>query len=252
MTAAKITYSTRNLSEDCDMIVPGTNSPERTIESAGLLEKLQRFSEIPAVNFVDESASMSLKGKGVEFVVTNEGGQLYMVEAPTATNSPVLRSPAEIVQFLDDEFSPPVVPTTMDDVVIRPPSMRDKLGSPKLLFGLVAVWAVIFYFVTRAEGPEGVSMIKDGARAADYAAQFQGRYGALSPAGSTVVVFEDGRVKVYLTTEAGVEDAPIMDQSASFGERNGKVVLVVENGAVLDRDLSGSLVFDEEVYPRIP
>ena len=252
MTAAKITYSTRNLSEDCGMIVPGTSSPEQMIESADLLGKLRRFGAIPAVDFVDESASLSLRGKGLEFVVNNEGGQLYMVQAPTATNSPVLRSPEEIVKFLDDEFSPPAAPTAMDDVVIRPPSMRDKLGSPKLLFGLVAVWAVVFYFVTESESPEGVSMIKDGARASDYAAQFQGRYGALSPAGSTVVVVEDGRVQVYLTTEAGMEGDPIMDQRASFGERNGKVVLVVENGAVLDRDLSGALVFDEEVYPRIP
>ena len=100
MAGSKISYSTSELSDDCGQVVIGGKTEAQEVESGELLAKLQAFAAIPAVDLVDAAPTISLMGKGSEFLVRNEGGQLFLVEAPTATNSPVQKSPAEIVQFL--------------------------------------------------------------------------------------------------------------------------------------------------------
>ena len=252
MTAPKLTYSTRNLNDDCSEVAAGTSIAERAVESAELLEKLRSFAAIPAVDFIEVDASLSLKGKGVEFLVTNEGGQLFMVQAPAVKNSPVQRSPEEIVQFLDDEFSPSSAAPEEEELVLRPNSTRDKVGSPKMLIGLVAIWAIIAYVTLAPEGIENVTMVDDAAREANFAQQIEGRYGNAEPGGVAVFVVKNGRFQVFLNSADGLDTEPSLDQAYSFGHRDGELVLVVENGAVLSRNAVGALVFEDEVYPRIP
>ena len=43
-----------------------------------------------------------------------------------------------------------------------------------------------------------------------------------------------------------------MDKAYVIGQREGAVVMVVENGAVLALNETGALVFEDEVYPRLP
>lgn len=252
MTASKLTYSARNLSDDCSEITAGSNSPERTIESEELLGKLRNFASIPTVDFIDVDANLSLKGNGLEFLVTNENGQLFMVQAPAMKNSPVQRTPEEIVQFLDDEFSPPSAEAEEEEMVLRPNSTRDKVGSPKVLIGLVVIWAVIAYVTLAPEGIENVTMVDDAAREANFAQQIEGRYGNEGPDGMAVFVVKNGRFQVFLKGADGLDAEPSLDQSYRFGYRDDELVLVVENGAILSRDAAGSLLFEDEVYPRMP
>jgi hypothetical protein len=247
----KLTYATQGLSQDCTRVVPGTETPEQPVESADLLGKLQNFAAIPAIDFLDETTNFSLKGRGQEFLVRNESGQLYLVQAPAATHSPVARSPAEIVQFLDDEFSRHQT-SEPEPVMVSKGGLRGKLGSLRVLVGLIAGWAVIAYFTFKEAGPEGVVIVEDAARAANFSQQLEGRYGAESPAGASVFEVRTGRVKVYLTSEEGVDREPIMDKAYVIGQREGAVVMVVENGAVLALNETGALVFEDEVYPRLP
>ena len=246
-----LNYSTRGLNEAGNQIEPGANTPEKPVASAALLEILKNFAGIPSVDLVDVDASISLKAKGQEFIVSNESGQLYMVQAPAATNSAVARSAEEIVQFLDDEFTPAQA-EEKEEVVITTGKTRDNLGSPKMLVGLLAVWAVIAYFTLAPDELEGVEIIDDSARQESFAQRIEGRYGVEDPPGEAVFVVQDGRVKVYLTSEEGVDTEPALDEAFSFGQRDGDVVLVIANGAILSLDATGALVFEDEVYPRIP
>jgi len=248
---SKLTYSSRGLNEDCTKVVPGATTADHPVESADLRGRLRNFAAIPAVEFVGQDARISLTGKGQEFVASNEGGQLFLVQAPAAKNSAVPRSPDEIVQLLDDEFSP-ASPEVEEEVVITTGKARDKFGSPKLLMGLVAVWAVIAFFVLAPEGPEGVTLVDDSAREANFAQQVEGRYGDAGPEGEGVFVVQDGRLRVFLTSADGVDVEPSLDEAFAFGHRDGELVLVVENGAILSRDETGALTFEDEVYPRLP
>ncbi|GAB5559170.1 MAG: hypothetical protein SynsKO_08170 [Synoicihabitans sp.] len=251
MSAPIISYTTTDLSADCSQVQTDVSTEETSISSADLLERLRAFGNIPAVDLIDSRPSIQLKieGRG-SFVINNEAGQLFMVESPASENSPVMRTPEEIVQFLDDEFTPADV-EEVEEVVVETSKARSILNSPILLVVLVAVFGASLYFSLQPEPPEGVTMITDSSRVAGFEAEFAGRYGYNEP-GDTIYVVEDGRFKVFEVTEDGYDPDALLDEEISFGQRGGEVVMVVSNGAVLSRDQVGALVFEDEIYPRLP
>ena len=172
-----------------------------------------------------------------------------MVQAPAASNSPVPRSPEEIVTFLDEEFTPEAV-EEVEQVVVKTSKTRTVLNSPVLLIALLAVLAGSLYFNLRELGPEGVVFERDASRAAAMAEQFHGRYGSMEE-GATLYVVENGRFKVFGIDEAGEEPVSIMDEAIALGSRDGVEVFVTESGMLLSQNATGDLVFEDETYPRI-
>lgn len=181
----------------------------------------------------------------------NEVGPLFMIQSPASKNSQLMRSPEEIVQFLDDEFSPEDVVET-EKVVVTTSKARTILNSPNLLVALALVFAFLLFRAIQPEDPEGVNLVSDSERVATFTEQFAGRYGALEEDGDVLYVIEADRFKVYEVTDEGFDPDPFRDEAFSFGQSDGSVVLVLGNGAVLDRSATGDLVFGDETYPRLP
>lgn len=252
MTALKISYQVNNLSEDCVEVAADQTHPETPIASADLLVRLRSFLAVPAVDLIDAKATVVLKVEaGGEFTVRNEAGQLFLIQSPASENTPLIRSPEEIVQFLDDEFTPEEIDDT-EEVVVTTSKARTILNSPILLVVLVVVFAFLLIRAIQPEAPEGVSMVNDSSRVATFTEQFAGRYGAIEADGDVLYVVEADRFKVFEVTDEGIDPEPFMDEGISFGQRDGSVVLVLDNGVVLVRNETGDLVFDDEVYPRLP
>ena len=252
MSAPTITYQTQGLSEDCDQIEAGARRADASINAADLLTKLQAFAAIPAVDLIEAKPTINVRaGSGAYFQISNESGSLFMIETPTSENSPMQKSPEEIVAFLDDNFNPPQIDEA-PIVVVRSSKTRTVLNSPWLLLVLLGVWAGVAYTTLRDPGPEGVTPIANPDRIATFAAEMQGRYGSEKSAdGDSLYVVEADRFKVFDVTEEGVDPDPIYDVGYEFGQQAGGVVLLLETGAVLGRTDGGDLVFGDETYPRL-
>lgn len=251
MSADTLSFQTRGLSEDCGHVDSGAQTGSAPIEVSELLAKLQAFAAIPGVDLIDAKPTITVNvSGGGEFTISNESGTLFMIESPASENSPMQKTPEEIVRFLDETFQPAEVEEA-EEVVVRTSKTRSILNSPWLLAALLAGWAGIAYVTLREPGPEGVTMISDADRSARFAEQMQGRYGADAEDGDTLYVIAGDRFKVFDVTDAGVDPAAIFDVSFELGQRGGDVVLVLETGAVISRTDAGDLVFGDETYPRL-
>ena len=252
MSAPTITYQTQGLSEACDQIEAGAQQADASISADDLLTKLQAFAAIPAVDLIEAKPTINVRaGRGASFQISNESGALFMIETPTSENSPMQKSPEEIVAFLDENFNPPEIDET-PTVVVRSSKTRTVLNSPWLLLALFGLWAVVAYTTLRDPGPEGVTPIANPDRIATFAAEMQGRYGSENAAdGDSLYLVEADRFKVFDVTEEGVDPEPIYDVGYEFGQRAGGVVLLLETGVVIGRTDSGDLAFEDETYPRL-
>ncbi|MBT5903633.1 MAG: hypothetical protein HOH58_16150 [Opitutaceae bacterium] len=252
MSAPKISYQANGLSEDSSAVAADQTHAAIPVASAELLARLQAFAAVPAVDLLDVKATVVLQVEGGgEFTVRNEAGQLFMIESPASENTPLMRSPEEIVQFLDDEFSPEEV-EEIEEVVVETSKARTVLNSPILLIALVVVFGVLAYSTFKPEAPEGVSFVDDSARQLSFSQQFEGRYGAVVEDGDLLYVIEGDRFKIFEVLEDGLESEPFVDETYTIGQRDGAAVIVLENGAIMGHNSSGGLVFEDEVYPRLP
>jgi len=251
MTKPDLSFSTQGLAEGCTAVADGTQTETASIETAALLKILRSFASIPAVDLIDAQPTITIAvAGGGEFIVRNESGTLYLTQVPTAENSAMPKTPEEIVEFLDATFTPAEAEEA-EEIVVKTSKGRSVANSPALLGGLLGVWAIVAFFVLREPGPEGVTLVTDSSRVESFADQMEGRYGSEEAEGDTVYVVEDGRFKIFNVTEAGVAIEPFDEVSFDFGQRDGKPVLVLENGAVLGRSAEGDLVFEDETYPRL-
>jgi hypothetical protein len=250
MTASSLFISSTGLAEDCARVEEGAQQSSRPVESKELLKHLQAFAAIPSLDLLDVEAFITVHaGAAGEFVIRNEGGVLFLVEVPTMENSPLQRSPEEIVQFLDATFSPSEEEEI--EIVVEPPKVRRFADSPVLLALLLVTWGVVAYLILRDPGPEGVDIVKDPGRIQTYFEQMEGRYGTDQADGDALYLVEADSFKVFEISEEGVSQEPVADLRYEFGQRAGRIVLVLETGVVLDRNAQGDLVFGDELYPRL-
>ena len=252
MTAPNISYQANGLSEDCSTVAEDLTHEPVQVTAADLLVRLQAFAAVPAVDLLDVQATVVLNVEGGgEFTVRNEAGQLFMIQSPASENTPLMRSPEEIVQFLDDEFTPEEV-AEIAEVVVETSKARSVLNSPILLVVLVAVLLVLLFITLKPEAPEGVNFVNDVALQASYTQEFEGRYGAVAEDGALLYVIEGDRFKMFDVTADGVDSEPFVDEVFTFGQRAGAAVIVLADGVVMSHNSTGDLVYEDEVYPRLP
>lgn len=252
MTAPNISYQANGLSEDCSAVAADETHAAVAVTAADLLARLRAFAAVPAVDLLDVKATVVLKVEGGgEFTVRNEAGQLFMIQSPASEHTPLMRSPEEIVQFLDDEFTPEEV-AEIEEVVVQESKARSVLNSPILLVVLVAVLGGLLFIRLKPEAPAGVSFVNDVALQASYTQQYEGRYGAVAEEGDLLYVIEGDRFKMFDVTEDGVESEPFVDETFTFGQRGGDPVIVLADGVVMSHNSTGDLVYEDEVYPRLP
>ncbi len=65
-------------------------------------------------------------------------------------------------------------------------------------------------------------------------------------------MIEGDRFKMFDVTEDGVESEPFVDEIFTVGQRGGAAVIVLADGVVLSQNATGDLVYEDEVYPRLP
>ena len=251
-----LTFSSRNLSEDCTKVVPGHAVNLAAMEAATAVVRLQAFASVPAVELVDSDARIYLANTNTntKLAVQNENGRLFAQHVPEAANTAMQQTPEEIVGFLTGEGATvnPLQQAEASEVMpAGPRKFRDLLKSPWTAGVLVVVAAVMAYFTFSPEVPAGIKMISDPARITNLHSAFSGRYGEAAQAGQTVLLIENGRFAVLTASEQGVPPEPLMDTSYGYGLRGEQVVLVVANGAVLERGKDGSMRFNDAVYPRL-
>ncbi|MDI1249307.1 MAG: hypothetical protein PSV13_10630 [Lacunisphaera sp.] len=249
-----LTFSSRNLNEDCSAVMPGREERGVPIEAEAALERLRAFAKVPAVALVDSDARIYLANGGTKLAVQNENGRLYAQRVPESAHTADQQTPEEIVGFLTGEqavafqMSQDNPPEFMP---AGPSHWRSRLNTGWIAGVLAVVAVVVAYYTFAPAVPAGIQMISDPVRVASLHTKFNGRYGDAALAGSTTFLVENGRFIVQPAGEAGVPGEPLMDSSYRYGLRGDDVVLVVANGAVLEPGKDGSLRFNDAAYPRI-
>ena len=201
--------------------------------------RLQAFTAVPAVDLLDAEATVVINVEGgAEFTVRNEAGQLFMIQSPASENTQLMRSPEEVAEI--------------EEVVVETSKARALLNSPILLVVLLVVLAGLLFITLKPEAPEGVNFVNDVALQASYTQQYEGRYGAVAEDGDLLYVIEGDRFKIFDVTEDGVESEPFVDEIFTVGQRGGAAVIVLADGVVLSQNATGDLVYEDEVYPRLP
>jgi hypothetical protein len=252
-----LTLSTVNLSADGARVMPDGGKANVPVTEAAALAALQSLAGLPAVNLANAEAKIYLAGPRGKVAVQNQGGKLFVTPVPESVNTAAESRPEEIIARLmagDSAFaaSAAVAAVARDAEVIaeaaRPSAgWRRRLGSGWVAGTLAVVVVIAAYFNFAPDTPEGVSIIRDSARVAGLHAGFNGRYGASN---ATVLVLNQGRLTGHEPAAANRAESLLFEKSYQFGLRAEQVVLVVDNGALLEPQSDGSLKFMESSYPR--
>jgi hypothetical protein len=248
MNRLMLTFSSRNLSEDCARVVPGGEVLGVPMDSATALQRLSAFAGLSAMELSDDDARIYLANTDMRLAVQNEGGRLYSRRVPEGDQAAVEQTPEEIIASLAGE-SAPASGEDMGTVLAEARNWRDRLNTPWSAVALLVVAAILAYHTFSPDVPAGISLISAPSRIASLDTQFSGRYGEAA-IGATVLSLQNGRIIVQQNRAQGAPGEPLMDSSYRYGLRGEEVVLVVANGAVLELAQDGSLRFNDTVYPR--
>lgn len=254
--APLLTLATVNLSVDGAHVTPDRNKANVPVTEADALAALQAFARLPAMELVDVDAKIYLSGPRAKVAVQNVGGTLFVTLVPEMVNTAVESTPEEIIARLT-ERDPDVVTAkdtaavkaaaTITEAVRQSGGWSSRLRSMWTVAALAVVAAIVGYVSFAPDMPEGVEFIRDSGRISSLHNEFNGRYGA-PPA--TILVLDSGRLTGMETTAKGGPEAPLFEKSYRFGRRADQMVLVLDNGALLEPQPDGSLKFMDSIYPR--
>lgn len=246
---ARLTFSSRNLADDCATVVPDRIVEETEMEVATVLQRLRAFGAMPAVGLVASDALIYVGNSRVKLAVQHENDRLFATRVPVAVNIAMAQTLDEIVDYLGGVRA--VTPLAMAGraQVGRRSGRRRWLNSRWTAALLGGVALALGYFHYAPEVPAGVAMIHDGKRVAALHTKLNGRYGARPAANNAALIIDSGRISVYAPGADRAALPPVLDVTYRYGERaDGQIVLVLANGAVLETGADGSLKFGEAVY----
>ena len=252
-----LTLSTVNLSVDGARITPDDGKTNVPVTEADALAVLHAFARVPAMELVNVEAKIYLAGAGGKVAVQNVGGKLFVTLVPEATNTAAERTPEEIIIALTAR-DPAMVSSVAAAAAVKDAALlteaarqsdgwRSRLRSGWTVAALAAVAAIFAYVNFASDTPAGVDLIRDPARISSLHAEFGGRYGE-PPA--TILVLDHGRLTGQGAAAKGGAGTPLFEKSYRYGLRGDQVVLVVDNGALLEPQPDGSLKFMDSTYPR--
>jgi hypothetical protein len=252
-----LTLSTVNLSVDGARITPDDGKANVPVTEAVALAALQAFARLSALELVNAEAKIYLAGPRGRVAVQNEGGKLFFALVPESVNTAAERTPEEIIAWLtarDSAMAPSAgAAAAVKDAALlteaaqQPGGWKSRWRSGWTVAGLAVVAAVAAYFNFAPETPDGVAIIRDSARISSLHAEFSGRYGE-PPA--TILVLDHGRLTGQGAAAKGGTGTPLFEKSYRYGLRGDQVVLVVDNGALLEPQPDGSLKFMDSTYPK--
>jgi len=253
-----LTLSTQNLSADGVRVVPGENEGGVEVTEAAALAALKAFASLPAMELVDVDAKIYLVGPRGKVAVQNVRGKLFVANMPEAMNPAAERTPEQTIQQLtanspamaasaaNAEAAPEAEVTA--NVAGRSGGWRGALNSGWTLAAFLAVAAIVAYVTLAPETPDGVEIVRDPVRISALNAEFNGRYGEPTV---TVLVLDNGKLAGKQTVGTGRPEEQIFEKAYRFGLRDAQVVLVVDNGALLEPQPDHGLKYLESIYPRL-
>jgi hypothetical protein len=127
-----------------------------------------------------------------------------------------------------------------------PTGPRAWINSIWMIAATTVVTVAVAGLTLTSDTPPGIEIVRDPARTATLHAGFDGSYGQ---AAATVLVLDHGRLTGHVGGAPAGSNA--FDVKYRYGERGGQVVIVVNNGAVLEPQPDKSLVFLESRYPKL-
>jgi hypothetical protein len=249
--------STVNLSVDGTRVAPGEGKANLPVTQDAALAALKAFASLPAMEIVDAEAKIYLAGPRGKVAVQNERGRLFVAFVPESVNTVAEHAPEEIIAMLtaDDPAAASAAASAaaaQDAALIaeaaRPSGgLRGRLSSKWTVAVLTVVAAIVAYVSFAPDTPEGVEIISAPARLSGLHAEFNGRYG--SPA-ATILVLDNGHLTGLETASTGGLEKQLFEKSYRFGLREDRVILVVDNGALIEPQPDGSLKSLGSTYPR--
>ncbi len=251
---AVLTFSSRNLRDDGAAVALGNNVPHQNIDAGTAVLRLRAFGRIPAVELVGSDALMYLGNSHCKLAVQHENGRLFAARVPEAANAAAEQTPEEIVAFLEGEQATPS-PASRNAApkAVRPSPVkgRGRMNSRGLLVALAVVALALGVYRFYPDTPAGLAMVRDPAKIGRLHLQFNGRYGDEAVEGSTMLWVENGRLVVYAAGKEALPGEARLDASYRYGlHDDGRVALVVANGAVVESARDGSLRFNDAAYAR--
>ncbi len=219
------------------------------------LGRLRSFAALTSIQLNGVEASVTVARGDLRLVVTNQGGRLMAQDARDTAAVPQEKSPEEIGAWLmssDGASTPKKSSATSGGGEGRFASLAGE-GKKLAFIGVMLVGIVVmgwFNFAPRKVA-EGIVFIDHPVRVAGLNQQFLGRYGDLTDPSQVVFVVEEEQLRVHLINAGIMEAEPLRVMSFRYGSRGLEEVMVAENGAVIERDTSGNLVYSGTTYPRI-
>lgn len=261
-TPPLLSLSTKHLSADGGTVRLGEEHVAADVTAFEARAALTAFAAVPAMELVDVDAKIYLTGPEAKVAVQNVGGRLFVTLVPEAVNTAAERTPEQAVAMVtrgdpgrmansggadgarEAERENEMLAAAKRDAR----GWRGVLRSTRTLVGLVVVAVAIGFWNFGPKSPEGVDLMRDPAKISGLHAKLNGRYGV--PAATTLVL-ENGRLTGLKPGPTGAAQEQVFALNYRFGQRGEQIVIVVSNGALLERQSDGSLKFLESVYPRI-
>lgn len=253
-----LTLSTRHLSADGARVTPDGNVPGVEVTPTAALAALKAFAHVPGIELVDVDAKIILAGPRGKFGVQNINGKLFATKMLGGVNTAVEQTPEGVIQLLveaDPNAASTIAAAAAAEEAELIAAVESMPAGPRAwmnsgwLIGVAAVAAAaVAYFTFTSDTPEGVAIIHDSARIASLHADYDGRYG--DPA-ATVMVLNHGVLTGQQPGAVAGTEEKIFEMHYRFGLRDGQVVLIVDNGALLEPQPDKSLDFATCRYARL-
>lgn len=256
--ASRLLISTRHVSADGARVTPGSETPDREIAPARALALLRSFAALPAIELVDVEARIYLTGPQEKVAVQNAQGKLFVAAVPEAVNAAMERTPEEIIALLTANDPSAVAPLQHVNApegpaierARHPTRRRTWRSSPAVLVVLALLTAGLAHLNFGPKAPQGITFISDAAKAAEFHRKLNGSYGRH---GATLFRLAGGKLTGHPSTPDGtVGTQPLLEQRYRLGQRLDQIVLVLDNGAILEVRPDENLQFLQSVYPRLP
>lgn len=261
-TPPLLSLASKHLSADGGSVRVGEEHVAMNVTAFEARAALTAFAAVPAMDLVDVDAKIYLTGPAAKVAVQNVGGRLFVTLVPEAVNTAAERTPEQAVAIVTRGESGGAATANEADLArdaerqneMLAAAKRDAGGwrgvlrSPRTLVALVIVAVAIGFWSFGPKSPEGVDLMCDPAKISALHGKLNGRYGV--PAGTTLVL-DNGRLTGLKPGATGAAPQQAFVLSYRFGQRGEQTVIVVSNGALLERQSDGSLRFLESVYPPI-
>ena len=236
----------QNLADEARALSPGEGRHrEIEVDEAGLRSWLDNFAALPALEAEEADARLYLSVAASRVEVRWFGGHLGSEIGGTflpATVNEIIGQALSIPAAAEPE---PATGTPSQEPT--PPTSRPgrRRANGPMLAGLLAIFAVIIWWNTRPEMPEGTELIDSASERQAILDKAAGRYAS----DNERLSLDAAAGRLTATNGSGEQT---LSTALRVGRKAGVPVLVTESGVVLEVAANGQLRLGAVDYRRLP